>query len=193
MRRWGRVLVTGFPIIYLGNQTPLLSLASCVSGHVTYLTPWVSAQFLQRRKWGTKKWSSMSTVAGEQKPARSGIEHKQGHLPQTCRLNPPPHELPFQNRDPQCWFSGGCPGGLILHGKVRKVYKRSEFFLKVNMFQLKYWVFLSMRLLLFFYFFGNLIFSFFPTCFIMTFSRHPEMLRDEYNEYPFYPTPDTHT
>jgi len=48
---------------------------------------------------------------GEQKPARSGIEHKQGHLPQTHPLNPPPHELPFQNRDPQCWFSGGCPGG----------------------------------------------------------------------------------
>lgn len=52
-------------------------------------------------------------------------------------------------------------GVLILHGKVRKVYKRSEFFLKVNTFQLKYWVFLSMRLRLFFYFFGNLFFPFF--------------------------------
>lgn len=84
-------------------------------------------------------------------------------------------------------------GVLILHGKVRKVYKRSEFFLKVNTFQLKYWVFLSMRLRLFFYFLGNLFFSFFPTCSIMTFFRHPEMLRDEHNEYPYYPTPDTHT
>ena len=84
-------------------------------------------------------------------------------------------------------------GVLILHGRVRKVYKRSEFFVKVNMFQLKYWVFLSVRLLLFFYFSGNLLFSFFPTCFIMTFFRHPEMLRDEHIEYPYYPTPDTHT
>lgn len=82
-------------------------------------------------------------------------------------------------------------GVLILHGKVRKVYKRSEFFVKVNMFQLKYWVFLSVRLLLFFYFSGNLFIFLFSNMFyndIFQTSRNVE-----HNEYPYYPTPDTHT
>lgn len=113
MWRWGRVLVTGFPIIYPGNQTRLLSLASCVWQWPSHLpdSMIISPVSTEEVNGAPRIEVACPQSLGEQKPARSGIEHKQGHLPQTHPLNPPPHELPFQNRDPHCWISSGCPGG----------------------------------------------------------------------------------
>lgn len=90
MRRWGRLLVTGFPIIYLGNQTQLLSLASCVWQWPSHLpdSMTISPVSTEEVNGAQRIEVACPRSLGEQKPARSGIEHKQGHLPQTHPLNP---------------------------------------------------------------------------------------------------------
>ena len=90
MRRWGRLLVTGFPIIYLGNQTQLLSLASCVWQWPSHLpdSMTISPVSTEEVNGAQRIEVACPRSLGERKPARSGIEHKQGHLPQTHPLNP---------------------------------------------------------------------------------------------------------
>lgn len=191
----GRVWWQAFLSFILGTKLSYCHLqAVWYSGQATYLIPWSSAQFLQRRHMGHKEFARACPWSlGEQKPARA-CNGAQTRSPTPNPLNPPPYRAAFQNRGPRAGSQVAAQGGFDPPWESEKSVLKTWILLKGNTFCAKVLGFSFMRLLLSFilFFFLQSILFLFPTCFIMTFFRHPEMLRDEQWIPVLPPLPHTH-
>lgn len=137
MKRQGRVSVGGFRVNFgaYGNKH-----RQCVwqwPSHLTSLIPLLSTQFLQMTELGHKEFN-VPRSHGKENPVGAEIRIRTRVLHQPHPLNQLLWALPFQRRGPVPMLRWMCRGPHSSMGKREKWGQRSEFFIKLNRFHLKY-------------------------------------------------------